>query len=130
MVPREQKNPACTEKVLTILYHIEDALCRQGISEASKYINDAIALIQNEIDWCYRTDTVLPFMLEYFLQLNDSLHNLPKGKPELYKAQVKEITDVVRATRHEIIHQPETATHASPEKPDALERQRICSEYR
>jgi hypothetical protein len=110
------KKPACTEYVLRHLYYIEDALIRNQFLEALNYTGDALAKVQNEIDWCYRTDVTLPFILEYLLLLSDTLQKLQHLMPSYRKEQVPLLINVIRDTRHLV--EKVTANQAQYEEPD------------
>ena len=95
------KLPANHDKVLSTLHTVIDALRRESLEEAIEHLSDAIAGIQNEIDWCYRTDTVLPFMLDYVQVLHSTVVNLAMADTTLRKPHIKTIIQELQTTLNE-----------------------------
>jgi len=69
----EDKLPAALDLMLHKLYAVKDALRRHGFIEAIRHTGDLQTAIQNESDWCYRTDRVLPYMQQTALLLGDAI---------------------------------------------------------
>jgi len=100
----ENKLPNAHEDAMRALYKIQDALKRDGVFEAQQYVSEIITQVQNEIDWCYRTDFVAPFILEFFIQLGDTLASLQQLPPSSRKlalnSTVKVLLDLENQQRH------------------------------
>ena len=122
MVP--EYSPACTEAALKALYAIKDALRRRAFIEASNFVFDALANIQNEYDWCYRTDPVLPFMREYFVELNTAISSLINATPDVKKAQASQLVTVIETTIRDVsvAHESLPPHRTINGLPDRLER--------
>jgi hypothetical protein len=122
MVP--EYSPACTEAALKALYTIKDALRRRAFIEASNLVFDALVDIQNEYDWCYRTDPVLPFMREYFVELNTAISSLINATPDVKKAQASQLVTVIETTMRDVsvAHDSQPTHSAINGLPDRLER--------
>lgn len=95
----EDKLPAAHDYVLQQLHCVVDSLRKENMREALCYVGDALEYVQDEIDWCYRTDKVLPFILSFLIQLGDTLTTVEQTTPELKnehtKAIIKEITQLI-----------------------------------
>lgn len=122
MVP--EYSPACTDAALKALYAIKDALRRKAFIEASNLVFEALANIQNEYDWCYRTDPVLPFMREYFVELNTAISSLINATPDVKKAQASQLVTVIETTVRDVsaAHESLPTHRAVNGLPDQLER--------
>jgi hypothetical protein len=90
--------PACTQESLRALSKINDALRRTSVIEAIRHTEDALILIQNELDWCFHTDPILPFMFGYFRELNLALSQMPNSTIEARREQVACIVRVNEQT--------------------------------
>jgi len=86
------------------LVRINDALRRNSLVEACKYTVDTLALIQTELDWCFHTDPVLPFMGLYFLRLSEGLAQLPQLTSHTMQTQVALIIQTNEQTITRIGH--------------------------
>jgi len=91
----EDKLPAALDPMMRKLYVVREALRRHGFVEAIRHLGDLQALIQNEIDWCYRTDRVLPYMLETAIQLSDIIGKVQKAEPDQRPKAVDAIIEVL-----------------------------------
>ncbi len=91
----EDKLPAALDPMLRNLSTVREALRRHGFVEAIKHLGDLQALIQNEIDWCYRTDRVLPYMLQTAIQLADVIGKLVKSDSSCRAKAVAAIIEVI-----------------------------------
>ena len=94
--------PNCTDQMLSRLYTIEDALRRKGFNEALIHIGDILALVQNEIDWCHRTDPVLVQYLDFMLKLQHAVNVIQNVAPSHLREVLRETISVVQETRQEI----------------------------
>lgn len=110
---------------------VVDALKRGAFTEAQRYIADVTAEVQNEIDWCYRTDFVAPFLLEFFLQLGDTLETF-RGVSERERAPlVKETIEVLEDMfNRQVRIEAECAAWNAPDKHvDVLEAEHRARLY-
>lgn len=78
-----EKRPSSHEEVLRQLYHIKQAIKKHAYDEAIRRAGEALEAVQNEIDWCYRSDENLPFVRNFLLQLCDTIGSLEKTVPSL-----------------------------------------------
>lgn len=129
MIP--EYSPACTETSLKALYAVKDALRRKAFIEASNLVFDTLAIIQNEFDWCYRTDPVLPFMRDYFIELHAAISRIVNATPEVKKEQATLLSINIAATMHDVSsvcnNQP---VYSDVEgRPDRLERDERINLY-
>lgn len=102
IIDTEEKLPAALDPMLRKLYTVREALRRAGYIESIKHLGDLLALIQNEIDWCYRTDRVLPYMLETTMQLVSVLGKVEKAEPHQRTVAVAAIIEVIDALVEEL----------------------------
>lgn len=124
-------NPACTETSLKALYAVKDALRRGALVEANNFVFDALAIIQNEFDGCYRTDPVLPFMRSYFIELNTAISSIIKVTPEIKKEQAQRLISCIDQTLQDVSAvSAELATYCAEEgRPDRLDKEYRLSLY-
>ncbi len=87
----EEKIPHCYDYVMRRFHLVRDALRREAFREALNHTADAIAKVQNELDWCYRTDIMLPFIRQYLIQLGDAIGTVEKVIPSLRKELIETI---------------------------------------
>jgi hypothetical protein len=129
MIP--EHSPACTETSLRALYAVKDALRRGALVEASNFVFDTLAIIQNEFDGCYRTDPVLPFMRSYFIELNTAISSIIKVTPEVKKEQAQRLISCIDQTLQDV--SAATAAlpvyHAEEGRPDRLDKEYLLSLY-
>lgn len=116
--------PACTAESLKALYAVKDALYRGAYVEASDLVFEALAVIQNEFDGCYRTDPVIPYMRAYFITLNTAISLLLHDTATATRVQALRIVAAVATAITEIGNSCKaTPTHATPDLPDRLDRE-------
>ena len=94
--------PQCTDNYQRILQKIIEALNRGALRESIKYVGAALTEVQNELDWSYRTDPVLPFYRAFLIQLGDALVTVEKLIPSCRKKQVFAIIEVIRSSSKEL----------------------------
>lgn len=128
MIP--EHSPACTEASLRTLYAVKDALRRGALVEASNFVFDALAIIQNEFDGCYRTDPVLPFMRSYFIELNTAISSIVKVTPEIKKEQAQRLISCIDQTLQDVSAvNAELPTYHVEGRPDRLDKEYLLSLY-
>lgn len=93
----EDKLPAAHDYVLQQLHYVVDCLKKGSLREAFLYVGDALEFVQDEIDWCYRTDKVLPFILSFLIQLGDTLTTVEQTTPTLKKEHTKAIIEEIQS---------------------------------
>ena len=106
------KNPACTAFCLKTIYEIIQALTRGNLLESRQYTEAALAEIQNEIEWCFSTDSVLPQMKQFFGELNVTISTIHNDIPSKQKMQVQAtiaclkqaLTDIANTTNKQPEH--------------------------
>jgi hypothetical protein len=81
---------------------VRDALRRGALVEASNFVFDTLAIIQNEFDGCYRTDPVLPFMRNYFIELNTAISSIIKVTPKVKKEQAQRLISCIDQTMQDV----------------------------
>jgi len=123
MVP--EHSPACTETSLRALYAVKDALRRGALIEASNFVFDTLAIIQNEFDGCYRTDPVLPFMRDYFIELNTAISSIVKVTPDIKKEQAQRLISCIDQTLQDVsaANAALPVYHTEEGRPDRLDRE-------
>ena len=113
-----EKRPYSQEEVLRQLYHIKQAIRKSAFDEAIKRTGEALVAVQNEIDWCYRTDENLPFILSFLLQLCDSIQSLENTPPSL---RDKTTSAIIRILEDTISQQEQISSKlAGWQKPDEV----------
>jgi hypothetical protein len=127
----EDKLPAALDPMLRKLYVVREALRRRGFVEAIKHLGDLSVLIQNEIDWCYRTDRVLPYMLETTMRLTDVTGSLLKVPPGTSAQAIPAIIEVLDELATELEkHMLKVPEWQAPETTlDHLEKQHRARTY-
>lgn len=123
MVP--EHSPTCTETSLKALYAVKDALRRGALVEANNFVFDTLAAIQNEFDGCYRTDPVLPFMRDYFIELNTAISSIIKVTPKVKKEQAQRLISAIDQTLHDVsaAHAELSAYRNVEGRPDRLDKE-------
>jgi hypothetical protein len=123
--------PACTETSLKALYAVRDALRRGALIEASNFVFDALAMIQNEFDGCYRTDPVLPFMRDYFIELNTAISSIVKVTPDIKKEQAQRLISCIDQTLQDVsaVNAELPAYQAEEDRPDRLDKEYLLNLY-
>jgi hypothetical protein len=94
----DEKIPYSTDHFLCQLNLIKDALKRNAFLEAIKHLGDTEEKIQNELDWCYRTDEVLPFFLDFLINLGDAIATTEKVIPSCRPKQISAIIRIIDQT--------------------------------
>jgi hypothetical protein len=118
-----ERNPACTGHALNQLYLIKDAMYRHEFNEATLRCADVLVRIENEIEWCYGTDLVLPFMKAFFMELSELNSRLMHCTHKDLKMQVAEAIKTLERTASALcLQKQDTQLEKTPETPDALER--------
>lgn len=100
----DAKQPHAQDYVLHALYRVSDALKRESFTEAIQHTTDAVAVVQNEIDWCYRTDAILPYVLEFLINLTHTIATVEKVIPSLRGEQVAAIIKELKEIPEEQAH--------------------------
>lgn len=98
----ENKMPHAIDGFLHSLYLIRDALRRKSYAEAHAHIGDSLASVQNEIDWCYRTDPVLTFMRDFLLQLQRTVGTIENVALSHVNLVLKDTAAVITDTLEEL----------------------------
>lgn len=107
--------PHCTDNYQRILQKIVDALGRDALREGIKYVGAALTEVQNELDWSYRTDPILPFYRAFLIQLGDALVTVEKLIPSCRRKQIVTIIEVIRSSSKELdVLCAGTTRHAAP----------------
>ena len=124
--------PFCTDNVLRVLYRVKDALCRKSYKEAQLHIGDVLAEVQNEIDWCHRTDPVAAQYRDFLLQLLHAVDVIQNVAPSHVRDVLQETISVVVETQQEIAERCSGLPRWPAPGPsvDALERNHRAYTYR
>jgi hypothetical protein len=127
----EDRLPFATDIFLHKLYVIRDALLRNSFKEANTHIEDILTVVQNEIDWCYRTDPVLAYMRDYLLELRKPILSLYSGNADSVKTVVLEISAIIIETMEELAAKTAGISRWSPPDSsiDMLERKHRAYTY-
>jgi len=94
--------PHCTDEFLKTLYSLKDCLRRQQYKEACLYTSEIIAKVQNEIDWCYRTDPVLGYMRHFLAHILTTVNTLDNVQPSAAKELLQQLIRLLDETQQEI----------------------------
>ena len=127
----EEKLATGSDTALANLAQVKEALRRNAHIEALKYIGDATAAVQNEIDWCYRTDLVLPHVLQYLIDLGDAVATVSKLQDRWKLEQTKTIIEAIEGLTTELIHITKDAAHwqAPDSTIDVIEQEYRARQY-
>lgn len=127
----EEKVPFSIDGYLRHLHLIKEALQKDASREGLAYTADALAFVQNELDWTYRTDPTLPFLREFLIQLGDSLVTVEKLIPDCRKTQFTAIIEVLRISMNELTRLSKDMPRHSAPAPhiDILEREHRARTY-
>lgn len=123
--------PYCTDEFLKAIYVIRDGLRRHSFKEARLHIGDMLATVQNEIDWCYRTDPVLVFVRDYLLQLDTAVGVLQRVDKTHVRPILTETLAVLEDTRRDVEQRSANVPRWPKPGPsvDALERDHRAFTY-
>ena len=126
------KTPSANDYALRKLYAVKDAVIRNQWSEGINHVGDCLARIRNEMEWCYRTDIVLPFMNEFFVELADALATVMKSSKRDQQEQKKLLIEIIDSTVEEVRQATSSlATWNEPDKHlDLLEIEHRRQTYR
>lgn len=91
------KLPDAQSTVLHALYEIKDALTRNDYNAAFLHCTDSIACVQNELDWCYRSDPILPFIREFLLELQGMLDVIEENRQH-----IPAVIEILLSTTNEV----------------------------
>jgi hypothetical protein len=100
----DKKLAASSDFALETLGHMKDALCRNAHREALRYLGDALAAVQNEIDWCYHTDPELPNVRMCLVSLGNAIAAVDKLQERWKREQTKAIIDTIECLTTELLH--------------------------
>lgn len=112
------KLPDAQSIVLHKLYEIKEAVLNKSWDAAVRHCDDCVIQIQNEIDWTYQSDRILPFMREFILELQALLRVL-----DVNQQHVPALLDILRSTTEEVTQAASafTAWNAPDKYLDCLE---------
>lgn len=91
--------PNAQPYVLSKLYQIRESLRSTDVRAALLHCNDCLVRVQNELDWSYGTDMILPFIREFLLELDQNLRtNTTKVYRDVLSIVNSTIDEVTQAT--------------------------------
>lgn len=90
-----------------------------------------MALVQNELDWSYLTDPVLPFLREFLIKLGDAIVSTEQVVPACRKPQVTAIIEVINTSMDQVAYlSKDVAKHTAPDASiDVIEREHRTRTY-
>jgi replicative DNA helicase len=94
--------PHSIDEFLSRLYTIKDCVSRKRYQEACLHISDVLAKVQNEIDWCHRTDPVLAYMHDFLRVLFTLVNTLRNVALSHVSDPLKETVKLIEETQQEI----------------------------
>ena len=123
--------PHCIDAFLHSIYLIKDCLNRRQYHEANMHVSDILADVQNEIDWCHRTDPVLGYMRNFLMQVFVAVNTLKNVVPSYVKEPLAEVIKVLEDTQAELaIMAKDLPRWSKPESSiDALEKEHRIRTY-
>jgi len=95
------KLPDAQSFVLHKLYAIKEAVLSKSWDAALLHCNDSITRVQNEIDWSYQTDPILPFIREFLMELQGMLRIIEGNVthvPALLRVILSTMTEVTQVS--------------------------------